>query len=797
VFSLHLFCGLSLHGPDGPVVGRVAQRRRLALLAVLAVERRPVSRDKLLAFFWPDADSERGRRLLADSLYVLRSGLGDEGLVTQGDDVALNDGRIESDVGRFMQAVEAGQLETAVGIYAGAFLDGVFISEAPEFERWAEGVRSRLAAEHRGLLEALACEADERHDYTRAVGWWRQLAAADRVSARAALGLMRALMRAGDRAAALQYARVHEEIVRGELDAPPDPAVTSLAEQIRTSPDAVLNVRGDRQERLEPPVRPALSSGVVAVAAPTVITAEALVERAPSRRRRRRIGVASALSVLIVAVATWATFRSRAQGKQPPTTTAAALSSSGAADPTQQWIAVLPFDPISSNPEAEYIADGITEALNVALGGFQRLHVISPTSARAAKRTGLSAIAIGDTLRSRYLVTGSVRLAGRKLRVSAALADARDGVVLWSESFDGDFTAEQVIGLEEKVARSIAAALNLRLASVTSPSLVPRQSANTEAFKAYLLGVHFWNSRNPDAVRKSLGYFEQAIAKDSTFAAAFAGQSDAYATIAIGNIGDFRPDEYFPRAAKAAEKALSLDSSMAEAHASYGYVALLYDLDWAKAARELDLALELRPSYSTARIYRSILFEWTGRFDDAVLEAQSALDLDPITLASNIELGRALFFARRYEQAAARFRMTLDLDSTSLRAHMHLGQVYVQQHRWDDGIRELREAVVLSENSSRPLALLSHAYAAAGRRAEAAALLDSLRQRARLRYVPAFDFAIAHAGLGHMTEAFQSLDSAVKDHSIRPYLMDPTFDTLKQDRRYPKLLAQLRLPPHP
>ena len=774
MLSLQLFGGLALHGSEGPIAGRVTQRRRLALLAVLAVERRLVSRDKLLGLFWPDADSERGRRLLADSLYVLRSGLG-EALATPGDDVRLNDSQMVSDLGLFLGAIDDGRLEDASRLYTGPFLEGVFISDAPEFERWAESVRSRLAGEHRRILEALAVDADKREGHDRAIACWRRLATADPLSTRAALGLMRALARAGDRAAALQYARVHEELVRGELDAGPDPAIAALAAQLRTAPASA----GD-----SPPV-------ILAPAMVPDVVAPPSVERV-GRTTRWRLLAAASFAVIVVAVATEIMLRSRDQDVPSPGVSLSATPRSTDADSLPR-IAVLPFDPISTNQDAEYVAGGITEALIAALDRLHRMHVISRTSAAAAKRAGLSAKAVGDTLGARFLIEGSVRLAGSHLLITPTLTDARDGTILWSDTLQREYTAEQIIGVEAAVVRSIASALDMRLSNPAAASLIARTTTNTEASILYQKGRRFWDSRNPAGVHKAIDAFERAIAKDPKYAEAYVGLADAYATIGIGNIGDFRADEYFPKVAAAAMRALDLDSTLAEAHASLGYMELLYKLDWAAASRELSIALNFRPSYSTARIYRAILFEWTMHFGEAVSEMQRALKDDPLSLASNAELGRALFLAGRHEEAATQLRATLDLDSTSFRAHTYLGQVYVKQLKSSEGIRELRRARELAPNSSRPLALLAYAYARAGRRAEAESLLDSLRGRERHGYVPAFDFAIAYVALDSTTRAFEWLNKSIDDHSIRPYLVDPTFERLHADARYKALLGRLKL----
>ncbi len=787
MFTLETFGGLSLRGPDGPITGRVGQRRRLALLAVLAAEGRPLSRDKLLAFLWPEANSERARHLLADSLYVLRAGLGDDALQTFGDDVTLNEQVVASDVSVFLAAIHDEDPERAAGAYRGAFLDGIFISDAPEFERWAESTRSRLEVERRRCLERLASEADARQDRTGSVKWWRAVAAADPVSSRAAVGLMRALSAAGDRGAALQFARVHEELVHAELGSAADPTVAALVRELRAATEHVRDV-APRSENGA--ARPEASPVVPANAAlkPGSIFTEAR-HPAPAIPWRRRASLpAIGASIVFVAVVGTILYAN----KDRPSSVRGCVPATREADAPPS-IAVLPFQPISSDREADYIADGVTDALTTELDRLHQMRIVSKTSAVYAKQSGASTPVIGEMLHAPCLLEGSVRLAGNQMRIESRLVSARDGSLLWSKAFVLDFSPPSVMTVEDTIARSIAATLNVRLADSAS-RLTRHAPANVEALDAYAHGRFFLNSRNPDGVRKSIEYFSRALEQDSNFAAAQAGLADAYAAFAIGNIGDFKADEYFPRSRDAARRALFLDSTLAEAYASLGYFELLYQLDWAAAARELSRGVERQPSYPLPHIYRAILAEWTGHYADGVSEAQTARDLDPLSPAANIELGRAFFFDAKYDEAEKQLRRTLDLDSTSLRAHMHLGQVLAFQRHFHDGIQELKTAARLSTNSSRPLALLAHAYAAAGQRDDALALLDSLRVRGRRGYVPAFDFAIVHAGLGDRTQAIDYLNRAVDDHSIRPYLMDPTFDGIRSDARFRQLLTRLRLP---
>ncbi|HXF81513.1 MAG TPA: BTAD domain-containing putative transcriptional regulator, partial [bacterium] len=238
-FLLKLFAGVSLQGPRGLITGPAAQRHRLALLALLATSRQQtLSRDKLLAWLWQARDAEHARGLLNQAVHALRRELGDAALLSVGDDLRLNPEIVQCDVIAFEEALAAGQHARAAGLYAGPFLDGFFLSDAREFEHWVARERGRLAAAYASALEALAQAAEGRKDFRAAAQWWRARAAHDPYSGHAALRLMRALEAAGDRAGALQQARVHAALLREEFDAEPDPEVTAFAERLRVAPSA-------------------------------------------------------------------------------------------------------------------------------------------------------------------------------------------------------------------------------------------------------------------------------------------------------------------------------------------------------------------------------------------------------------------------------------------------------------------------------------------------------------------------------------------------------------------------------
>ena len=764
MFTLATFGGLLLRSSDRSIPSRVCQRRRLALLAVLAAEGRPVSRDKLLGLLWPETDADRGRHLLADSLYVLRTGLSEDAIETLGADVSLNEEVVASDVGSFLRAIDQGALETAVSAYSGAFLDGIFISDAPEFERWTESTRNRLEAERRRCLERLATDADERGESAPAVEWWQALAAADRFSSRAALGLLRALVVAGDGVAALHFARVHEEIVRSELESEPDPKVSAFVAELR---QRRIDPAGPALRRLPAEAAPEQSI----VSPPQAGDATDIAPGLTRKRKHRRLAVVIGVTLLaavvgITVVRQFASVDTLTDGR----------------------IAVVPFDVISSDSDAVYVADGISEQLASRLMQLQ-LPVMSTMAGAAAKRSHPDPVAIAKYLGVRYYVVGTVRFGDGHLRARAELIDATHNVVIAFASLDTTYSLTSTMEFEKSAAESIAVALHVPLAR-TLASDRGRWTSNKAAHDAYLMGATILRPHNAD-VFKAIEYFEKATQLDTGYALAYVGLADAYASLAVGNNIDSRADTYFPLARDAATHALRINNTLAEAHATLGYFELLYRLDWKAADAELKRAVDLQPSYQPARFYRTILFEWRGQFRNAVNEARTARELDPTSTLMNIELGRAFYFDHKDDSAGTYLRKALDVDSRSVRANIHLGQVLLRQGAVEDGLAALTTAANLSPRSSRSLALLANAYAVTGSKRKARLILDSLERRSRSAYVPAFDFAIVNAGLSDTTATFQWLDSSVVDHSIRPFLLDPTFEGVRRDRRYSELIARL------
>jgi TolB-like protein/tetratricopeptide (TPR) repeat protein len=462
-------------------------------------------------------------------------------------------------------------------------------------------------------------------------------------------------------------------------------------------------------------------------------------------------------------------------------------------------IAVLPFADLGADTANAFFAEGMTDALSGALGRMPGVRVVSARSAAfLSNGTAVEPRRIGQTLRVATLLEGSVQRASNQLRVVIQLVSTADGSTLWSNQFTRgattDVAAGDIFAVEDDIVRDVLAHLRITPAGELIVPAVRRPTESLKAYDLYLQGKYFQDQGGPEGHRKALAMFTEAVATDSNFAQALSGLADVYTAYGIGNMGDYQPDEYFPRARAAARRALAIDSASAEAHAAEAKVRLLYDYDWAGAEREFARALALDPHYLMARSYHVVLLEFTARFDSALAEARAALDDDPLSVFVNIEESRALIFARDYDRAIQHLRRLLERDSTYFRAHLLLGQAYEQTGRPDAAVTEMQSAVRLAPKSSRMHAFLAHAYARAGRTDEALHELGLLRERARSGYVPAFDFAVAFVGLNRKDEAFAWLEKALAERSIRPYLMDPTFDPIRSDARFRQLLRKMHLP---
>jgi serine/threonine protein kinase len=325
----------------------------------------------------------------------------------------------------------------------------------------------------------------------------------------------------------------------------------------------------------------------------------------------------------------------------------------------------------------------------------------------------------------------------------------------------------------------------------------PRWSSDQQAVDFFNEGTTWFDRRTPNGATHAESLFKRAIASDSNFADAYAGLAQTYVQFAIGNIGDYEPEKFLLGARKAAQQALVRDSTVAEAHVAMAMVSMFYDFDWAGAEREVERSLQLDSRSVNARTAKAVLLQYTGRFGEAVTVAREDVWLQGRTEQPKIELGRALFFDRQYAAAADQLTRILERDSTRFRAHLILGEVLAEQLKYDSAVSEMEAAVRFAPSSSRTHAYLANAYARAGRTADARRELAAMYEKSRDRFVPAFDFAIVYVGLRNMDSTFAWLNKAVDEHSMRPYVMDPSLEPIRSDSRYEQLLRRMHLPYRP
>jgi tetratricopeptide (TPR) repeat protein len=388
------------------------------------------------------------------------------------------------------------------------------------------------------------------------------------------------------------------------------------------------------------------------------------------------------------------------------------------------------------------------------------------------------------------LLTGKIVRQGDDLTIQADLIDASDGSQIWGSRYTRKLAA--AYELHGAVALDLSNKLGLKLTADQARRLTKSYTENTEAYHLYLLGRYFWNKRSEESLNKSIEYFQQAIEKDPNYAVAYAGLADSYAVMAIS--ADLPAHEVFPKAKVAAAKALELDDTLVETHATMLRIKSQYDWDWAGVETEYRRALELNPNYPMTHVYYISYLMAAGRMDEAVLSIKRAQELDPLSLVINAVAARALFFAGRHDEAIAAARKTLELDDKVFLARLILGRSLARKGMYDDAITELEKARSLPGTVSEASSLLAHSYAVAGRKAEAQQVLDEMTQLSKRRYVQPYDFAMVHAGLGDKDRALEWLEKAHadKNHQITLINIVPEQGALRSDPRFERLVAQMR-----
>lgn len=456
---------------------------------------------------------------------------------------------------------------------------------------------------------------------------------------------------------------------------------------------------------------------------------------------------------------------------------------------TIRSLAVLPFVNAGNNPDTEYLSDGISESLINGLSQLPGVKVIARSSSFQYKSKEVDLQEVAKTLGVEAIITGRVLQRGDDLIISVELVNANDKTQLWGEQYNRK--AADVLQLQSEISRVIAEKLRVRLTGASE--VARRETTNPQAYGLLLRG-RFYSSKGGSENRKqALAYFQQAIATDPTYATAYAELSASY-TYLIGN-GILQPKEFAPLAEVAVRKALELDEGLAEAHLALANIKL-NAWDWATAEQEYKRTIELNPNLAEAYRWYSVYLSVLGRHDEAIARNARARELDPLSLAVNVDAAFALLMARRYDQAVESLKKTLELDPKLALAHIYLGYTYSGMGKYSEAIAEFEEAIKLGDDSSSVKIYMGADYARAGQRDKAEQILRELQTTSA--YVSPGELAILYTALGQREQAFASLEKAYAAHDLQlQYLgIDSSFDDLRSDSRFQALLKRVGLGAH-
>ncbi len=476
-------------------------------------------------------------------------------------------------------------------------------------------------------------------------------------------------------------------------------------------------------------------------------------------------------------------FRSAREAKQ--------LETGAAGKPALKSIAVLPFKTLGSQDD-EYLGIGITDALITQLGNIRQIAVRPTSAVRKYTDAGQDPLAAGHEQAVEVVLDGQLQRDGDRIRVTVQLIRVQDGASLWAAKFDDRFT--NIFAVEDSISQQVLRQLPVELSDADQARLQKHGPENIEAYQLYLKGTYFWNKFTEDGTKKAIEYFHQAIEIDPNYALAYVGLSDAYNV--QGAVGIVRPREAMPKAEWAAERAIALDDTLAEAHAAAAANKLLFDWDWAAAERELRRSLELNPNSAEAHDLYAYYFDVTGRLDEAMLEMKRAQELAPLTASINVDIALISYHMRRYDAAIGQYRKGSELDPDFIEVPFTLGQAYERKGMYTEAIAECQKAIAKHGRDPAIVSVLGYAYAMSGKRNEAQKIVAELTARWKQNYFPPTFVVLAYTGLGDKDQAFHWLDIAYaeRDSQLIWVNVEPQFEPLSTDPRFAETVRRVGLP---
>jgi serine/threonine-protein kinase len=451
-------------------------------------------------------------------------------------------------------------------------------------------------------------------------------------------------------------------------------------------------------------------------------------------------------------------------------------------------VAVLPFSAMGgASADTEYLTDGITETLINGLAQLPNLRVTARSVVFRYKGQNVDAQQVGRDLNVKAVVTGTVGMRNGRLVVRSELMNVADGAHLWGASYDRP--QADILAVQDDIAEEILDKVQPRISGEERKRATKRYTEDAAAYQIYLQGRYYWNKGTIDGYKRAIEYFQQAIGQDPKYALAYAGLADSYLMLGVYYV------EVLTDAKAAAEEALAIDSTLAEAHVALGHIKLWLDWDWPAAEREFQQGITLNSSSALAHNQYAIYLATLGRLPDAIAEVKAAQALDPLSPIVNSDLGWYELESGQPDEAIAQFRRTLEFDPNSVSAHRGLGIAYSEQGQHEGAITELKHALELSENSPVVLGHLGAAYARAGRRADADRTLADLATLSAREYVPSSAPAVIYAALGDKARALEALERAYDEHdfAITQINVVPWFAPLRREPRFQAILQKLKL----
>jgi TolB-like protein/DNA-binding winged helix-turn-helix (wHTH) protein/Tfp pilus assembly protein PilF len=498
-------------------------------------------------------------------------------------------------------------------------------------------------------------------------------------------------------------------------------------------------------------------------------------------RRLRWLAAAALLSLMVIGLVVALPRFRRGSNTSSPVETNRSIGS----------IAVLPFKPLGAREGDEYIGQGMADALITRLSKSRRLTVRSTGAVLRYNSPAQDSLAAGRELGVDSVLDGKLQHEGDRVRVTVQLVRVRDGASLWAETFDEKFT--DIFAMQDSISDQVVKALTLELSREERERMRKRYTENTEAYQAFLKGRFFLDRRTSKSIRKAKDFFQEAVDRDRNYALAYVGLADCYHRFA--QFGISPAAEAIPQATAAATKALELDDSLAEAHATLGVINFRYLLDLPTAEREFKRALELDPHYATAHMWYALQLMALNRYAEADAKMRRALELEPLSVTINNAVADYYVQLRDYDRAIEQYRKTIEIDPSMLSAQLGIGRAYEQKGMYREALEQYREVQSKLEDKQMPVQA-GYTYAVSGRKAEARKILNGMLEKAKHSTGNPYIIAVIYAGLGEKENAFKWLEESYAARILMPGSLrfDARLDTLRDDPRFKQITQRMNLP---